>query len=118
MFLVLIFYILYCVLEILLFWKNNYYKGDRLTSLLVMEEGWIPACAGMTERRMGMTEREVGMTEKKRWVQEGGSMLSWPFRIKKEETTRMCYYDSIFLISLHFRQLHLVLSIQYFLFYF
>jgi hypothetical protein len=76
MFLVLIFYILYCVLKILLFWENNYYKGDRLTLLLVMEEGLIPACAGMTERRMGMIEREVGMTEKKRWVQGGGSMLS------------------------------------------
>jgi len=26
------------------------------------EKGWIPACAGMTEREAGMTEGEAGMT--------------------------------------------------------
>jgi hypothetical protein len=36
-------------------------RDYRVVSLLAMTEGWIPACAGMTEREAGMTEREAGM---------------------------------------------------------
>jgi len=37
-------------------------RDCRVVTLLAMTEGWIPACAGMTERGAGMTKEEVEMT--------------------------------------------------------
>jgi len=39
-------------------------RDCRVASLLAMTEGWIAACAGMTEKGVGMTERGTGIQKK------------------------------------------------------
>jgi len=42
----------FCIFDV------NFKNPSFFKEKVAMTEGWIPACAGMTERGVGMTERE------------------------------------------------------------